>query len=491
MTSKDLSSVLPDATSWKDCLDTFLAPAPSPALGAMRPFAGAVFLVRSVPTERAPRPQRDLNGTSIPLRMAMYTAKLAENHPALLNGSTRVDVLYLLGITAQLVQDQIDLQEEGHLQGSLSDPDVMIDLQEFLEICNTGLSQIFEPAKDWLGEVRSGQQQQTSPLIKPLVSKLLQDASTSTPIAYHASRYLSSLLQRLINEHGWNNKLGEDWLQSLDIIKSNTTNVLGATSVLLGLDDSLGTSKLANTLCNRLVSDVAGAHVQSEKTLALLVLLNATLSIYDDGDLPVPQNRLVFAVKQILSWTETLESDDHRLAAEVCHTLQRLLPSIKDVYGSYWENALKFCVSIWQSNNTHNSGELSNERIPMIAMSLKLYTILRNMKDANDDLEEALKDLSGDISSGMVKVLKLPRFNRRRLKENLPLAFIDDQLSREISKTPLSQIKDDLSEFYALVASDAPKVQSAAFDVLHRALPEAQQQISVDVLLENKGKIHL
>lgn len=419
----------------------------------------------------------------------MYTARLADKHLDSLTGAEKVDVLYLLGLTAQLVQDQIDLQEEGHLLASFSDSDVMIELQEFQDICNTGLSQIFDNAKDWLEEVAPAQEQHHTQVIQPLITKLLKDTHGIAPIAYHASRSLTTLLQRLINEHGWSNTFGETWLRHLDIVKANTTNVLGLISILLGLDDSLGSSKLVNNLCNRLISDAADVSGNSERTLALLVLLNATLSIYNDGELPVAQNRLVFAVKQILSLAESLQADDNRLSSEVCHTLQRLLPGIEDVYGKYWETALKFCVSIWESDNIHaNTGDLSNERIPMIAMSLKLYTVLKNMKDANNDLEDALGELRDEITSGLVKLLKLPRFNRRRPTENLPLAFIDDLLSREVAKIPLGYFKDDLLEFYALVASDGQKVQSAAFDVLHRALPEAQQQISLDVLLETRGK---
>ena len=68
------------------------------------------------------------------------------------------------------------------------------------------------------------------------------------------------------------------------------------------------------------------------------------------------------------------------------------------------------------------------------------------------------------------------------------MTFVDEQLSRELAKMPLSHIKDDMSEFYPLVASDSRTVQSTAFDILHRALPEAQQQISLDVALEQRGK---
>ena len=117
----------------------------------------------------------------------------------------------------------------------------------------------------------------------------------------------------------------------------------------------------------------------------------------------------------------------------------------------------------------------------MIGMSLKLYTILRNLKDANDDLEDSLSQLNQRISDGLVNLLKL-----RRSTENVPTLFIDDMLSREIRKIPLGHVQENLAEFYPLVASDFRLVQSSAFDVLHRAIPEAQQQISVDVLLEKR-----
>lgn len=76
-TSCDSNDLLPDITNWSESLMQFLGPTPNPALGVMRPFAGAVFLIHPVQTER-PRPTRDLNGYSIPLRMALYTARLVE-----------------------------------------------------------------------------------------------------------------------------------------------------------------------------------------------------------------------------------------------------------------------------------------------------------------------------------------------------------------------------------------------------------------------------
>lgn len=389
-------------------------------------------------------------------------------------GDKEVDILYLLGITAQLVQDQMDLQEDYPLFNSFEDPDVLAELQDFVLTCNSIFSQLYRNAKDWLDESNTGWMQS-------LIAKLLKDTSTGTPLGFYASRCLSSLLQGLVTEHGWNNIRGESWLQKLDIIKPSTTNLLGAVAMFIGLQESLDTSKLVNSMCNRLISDVAGMKAESDKTLSSLVLLNATLSVYDDGDLPVAQNRLVFAVKQILSWSASLPETNHRLASEVCYALHRLLPAIKDVYGSYWETSLSLCISVWDT-----AGDLSNEIIPMVGMSLKLYTILRDLEDPNDDLVDSLYQLNYNITHGMVKLLKAPRLNRRRRRENVPLIYVDEQLSRQLAKIPLDHVKDIVSDFYPFIASDSRIVQSAAYDILHRALPENQQQISLDVLLEKR-----
>jgi hypothetical protein len=76
-TSKDLQSLLPDIATWSESLKDFVGCCPNPALGVMRPFTGAVFLTHPVHTEK-PRASRDLNGYSVPLRMALYTARLVQ-----------------------------------------------------------------------------------------------------------------------------------------------------------------------------------------------------------------------------------------------------------------------------------------------------------------------------------------------------------------------------------------------------------------------------
>lgn len=416
--------------------------------------------------------------------MAMYTAKLVgeEEFARFVPRDLQVEVIYLLSLTAELASDQFDLLEDNKVFESSSDPGVMAEVREFLVEAQSCLGPTITSARAWRHAVAQGEAASangTSAVMHDLILKLITASNAKSSTAYYSAKALSHLLPKLVDAHGWQNDGGEEWLTKLDILKPSTTNVMGATAILTGLQENLGTSKVINNLCNRLISDVAGATAESEKTLGLLVLLNASLAVYDEGDLPVAQNRLVFAVKQILSWTETLAISNSKIASEACQALQKLLPAIKDVYGPYWETSLAFCISIWNSNE---DGKLSYERLPMIGMSLKLLSILRSLKDANDDLHDALVEHSDQISQALIHLLKL-----RRSKESQPLDYVDDLLSRLVVNIPSNSIKD-LSKFYPLVASEFAMVQSAGFDVLHKALPEAQQQISVDVLLEKTGE---
>lgn len=480
----NINSLLPDPVKWMNSLKPVLSQCPNPALGVMRPFAGAVFLVHSSPPPTLFPSSRDLSGYSSPLRMAMYTVRLLGDVYKLMSPPVAVYVFYLLNLTSQLVEDQLDMNEEGRLFASAIDPDIMAELRDFVSASRAAFSHIFLDAKSWLHDLVKAKNEslETSNIAGTLVSKLIEATNGDTPTAFYATRALSGLLQGLVDVHGWDNTSGDAWLQSLDVLKSSTTNILGAVSLLTGLQENLSTSQLVKNMCNQLVSDITGVSAHSDKALGLLVLLNTTLSVYDEGDVPVAQNRLVFAVKQILSWVDTASEDSER-AAEMFRALHRLLPAIRGVYGSYWETAIGFCISTWESDDLR---ALTDERIPMVGMSLKLYTILRTLDDANDDLEDALRQLGYQVSQGMLSLLGL-----LRSKECLPLTYTDGILAREATKIPLENIKDNLSDIYPLVASDFRMVQSAAFDILHRALPEAQQQLSVDVILEKRGELRI
>jgi hypothetical protein len=440
-------------------------------------LGGAAWLAEPISDEVPTRHLRDLNGYSIAFRVALYTSKVVtiESVFQSMPTDTQVNILSLMCQVLELANDQFGLQSENGLWNSLTDLDVENEVQDFISSTQNFIGSILTEAEAW----RDGSAGGYSDVTYRLVSQLIERSKGRSTSAFYAGRALANILSQVIECHGWHNAGGDEWLTSLNVLKASTTETFAATAVLAGLKESLSFSKLVNNLCNRLVSDVAGATTKSEKTLPLIVLLNATLAIYDQGNLPVAHNRLVFAVKQIASWLVQPEGLGSPVAAEACRSLQLLFPAIKDVYGTYWESALSFCVGGWISLDISRP---SKDQLPVIHSGLKLLTLLKSLEDANDDLEEALVAFEEPLANALVHLLQL-----QRTRENQPWRIVDDLICRQISKIPLKYFKD-LTDIYSLVASEFPLIQEAAFWILHCAIPAAQAEISVNVVLEKTGK---
>ncbi|KAJ9150916.1 E3 ubiquitin-protein ligase listerin [Pleurostoma richardsiae] len=465
-----LEQLFPSTNIWMSQLSTFLCQIPNPVLSLTSSLGGAFFLPRddsSVANSR--KPQRDRRGCSIPARMAMYTSKLLTSGVQLksLPQKFQVEILYLLYLVTELASDQVTLLERDQLWASASAGDEASDVEDFISSTRSILHTIVMDFESWKagdGSVLDG-----------LIRIILQQTKHLTPTGLYSAKTLTDILQVLSEAHGLRPG-DEEWITKSEVMKATPTTVLGAASILTGYGETLASSKVVVNLLNRLVSDVAGAGPNSEKTLATLVLLNACMSVYEVGELPVANNRLVFAVRQITSWFEEPDAVDSKLAAESCRALQRLMPCIKDVYGSYWEKTIEFCIHLWN----RAVGDSVEERLPYIHASLKLMSALENLEEPNDDLGDVVTSSAESKSSALIELLKLPRD-----ESSQPGEIVDALLCRQVEKIPLDHVSD-LSDLYGLVASESRDIQTAAFSILHRALPAAQEQLSVDVLLEKK-----
>lgn len=417
--------------------------------------------------------QRDAQGCSIPGRMALYLAKLISSGFDFdgTEFSAQLDLIINLGLTAELAADQLTLLEEDGIWRSLSPHGALSDSESLVASAQKYFVMIAERAPRWRDGTGTGQ----SRLVHAVIQRLTQASRSLSPLAFYSARCMQSILQALTERHGFSSS-GEQWLVDTDCFKSSPSTIFPAAAILSGFGETVSTSKTVNNLCNRLVSDIAGAKLGQEMSLITLILLNVCMQAYDIGELPVANNRLVFAVKQITSWLETPEDIDNAFATEACRCLQRLLPCIKDVYGSYWESAVDFCIYLWTKPPT----ELVDHRLPELHASLRLMATLQSLEEPNDDLIDALETSQERKSAALIDILKLPRE-----KHAQPLEIVDAILCRQVEKLPLQRY-DDLSEIYGLVASESRAVQTAAFTILNRALPTVQEKLSVDVLLEKR-----
>ncbi|KAI2471006.1 hypothetical protein F4781DRAFT_388419 [Annulohypoxylon bovei var. microspora] len=469
-----LERLVPDTNVWKDELSPFLQETPNQSLALTSALGGAYLL--PMPSSTTPNIyiQRDRDGCSIPGRMAMYTTKLLSGGFQLdaLPLLKKVDIIICLNLTTELVMDQLTIMSENKIWKSLSSEAALSDAENLVSSARKIVVAMTQDADGW----RDGTGTDSSRLMHDIVQRLIDDVKPLTPLGLYSARALGELLQALTENHGFPSS-GEQWLVNLDVLKSTPSTVLPAVAVLSGLGETISASRTVSKFCNRLVSDVAGATLGQEKSLVTLVLLNSCMQIYDVGELPVASNRLVFAVRQITSWLETPEDLDYRFAAEACRCLQRLLPCIKDVYGAYWEKALDFCIYLWTKPTTESSLDCL---IPGIHASLRLLITIQSLEEPNDDLIDALQSSSEKRSAALVELLKLPRE-----KDTQPVEIIDSIICRLVENIPLHHVKD-LSELYGLVASDSRGIQTAAFTILHKAIPAAQEEISLNVLLEKK-----
>lgn len=468
--ASSLEQLLPNTTNWLEALKPFLQDTPSPALALTSNIGGAHFLARGTSKAAAGHIQRDPRGFSAPARMAMYTAALLRDGLDIdeLPEESQVELLYLLYLVAALASDQITLVDDNKLFTNLEESELLEEVEDFVTTTRRILNSIFVKYPDWRPGHGDG-------LLDGLVGRMLDSATSLEPIGIYSARALSEVLQAFSDAHGYGSSL-EEWIAGRGL-NATPSSVLPAVAILTGYGETLGSSKSVSTLLNRLVSDVAGAKSDADSTILSLVLLNAGLPIYELGQLPVANNRLVFAVKQITSWFEQgPEGLDVALTTESCRALQRLLPCISEVYGPYWDRTIEFCLSLWGQAAKDDS----DERLPYIHASIKLLSSLQAFEEPNDDLVDALESHADAIYQGILDLLKLPGSRKSQ-----PQDIVDALLCRQAAKVPLEQFKD-LSDIYGLVASDSREIQTAGFNLLHRALPAAQEQLSLDVLLDKK-----
>ncbi|KAI5921448.1 hypothetical protein F4810DRAFT_678132 [Camillea tinctor] len=469
--SAELLNLVPDTDIWRQELSTLLEESPDPSLALTSDLGGAYLLPQTTSKISNKISQRDQNGCSIPGRMAVYMSMLLSSGFSLdkLQDSVKIDLVINMSLTAELSADQLTVMGEDSVWSSLSSNDNLADAGSL----TPSIRKIINVMVDDAMEKREASENGKSKLLHETIDRLIEEAKCLNPMGLYYARVLSGLLQSLNQHHSFHSSR-EPLLSKLDTLKRTQDGVLPGVAILSGLGESVSSSRAVSNFCNRLVSDVAGAKLDEESTLFTLVLLNGCMQIYDIGELPVANNRLVFAVRQITSWLETPEELDYRFAAEVCRSLQRLLPCIKDVYGPYWEKSLDFCFHIW----TKKDYEPLDSSLPAIHASLRLVSTLESLEDPNDDLVDALQSSAEKKYAALLGLLKLP-FE----KETQPRAIVDALIRRRVEEIPLHHVKD-LSELYGLVASESRSIQSAAFALIRRTIPAIQEQLSVDILLE-------
>jgi hypothetical protein len=67
-----------------------------------------------------------------------------------------------------------------------------------------------------------------------------------------------------------------------------------------------------------------------------------------------------------------------------------------------------------------------------------------------------------------------------------PLKALFQSLGSEVAKWSTAEVEDE-AELYPLLYTPSKALQKTAFDILHRVIPAAQEQVSFDAALEKKA----
>lgn len=468
--------VLPSSTVWMEELSRFLTRAPTPSLSLTSSMGGVYFLVRDSPDTQGPSSGRDSRGRSVPARMALFTAKLLSSGVELssLPPEFQLELVYLLCVTLALAGDQIPAAQTDGLWSE--GPEMEADFQQFSDLSTAAINAVIEGASNWSDSDMTGDS-----LVERLINFTLQEACGSTPSAFYAAKALSSLFQALVKVHGPAAKL-EEWLTRLGVMRMSPDTTFATAAFLAGFGDTLATSRAVTMLCMRLMSEIPGYSSKSPRALPSLVLLNLCMAVYEDTQVPVETRKQVLALQQLTHWTETPEEMDYRVAAETCKAITRIVPGAKDTYGPYWEQAVEYCIWLW-----NNAGkDTINQRLPYVHASLKLMQALHAVEDANDDLVDALKSSAEVESTALLALLGIRRDSAATLSSEL----VDALLARMVRKIPQAHLLANMQDVYESVASGSREIQKAAFGVLHRTLPAIQDEINVSVITDKKGKFY-
>ncbi|KAL7800271.1 hypothetical protein V8C37DRAFT_364706 [Trichoderma ceciliae] len=466
-----VEEIFPSTNVWMQKLAPFLEQPINPSLSITNSLGGAATLTSLTARPAEIRVHRDRKGRSAPLRMSLYSALLLKEGVGVagLPRQFQIELLYIQCLTVQLATDQITSRDDNLLWLTLETAESVSEAESLVTTLRGFINKSSLASTWWDNSVDEEQ----AHIFRGLVDLLKEESKELTPRGVYGARAISEIVQVLSEAHGLSPNLEETLLKPA-LTKAAPETALLAAALISGLGETMKSSKLASNFCNRLVSDIAGASASDSKTLLTLVLLTLSAQVYDSGELPVANNRIVFAVRQITSWLEEDETLSAPLSAEICRVLTQLLPCMSDVFGSYWEKAIEFSLDLWDRAVEHPLPDA----LPFIHSSLKLTKTLKGLEDPNDDLQDALRESASKRSQSLIELLKLPRG-----ASSQPLEIVDAMLCREVEKVSVKNIKD-ISDIYELVASESQDIQTAAFDLLHRAIPAIQEQRSIETVLD-------
>ncbi|KAK0283748.1 hypothetical protein LTR35_006207 [Friedmanniomyces endolithicus] len=486
----DLKQMLPSIDVWKSSVRAAVR-VPKASLAILSPLGGAVNLVQaSSPGEQGPV-EVDSEGLSQALRIAMYVARLLASTDAkskLAEIEAQWTVVALLHMCVILAEDNLSVAGTNALWQPSNNGITEVAVLDFVTQANTVLNGCWEA----LRPVKSANEDDEPTAYDQLMLAVRQlqhgEGLESPALRYYTMLADASITDNLFELHGHGLEQAKDSEASLKTSRTGK-DTMSIAAVIVGQQRSLAGTQIITRFCNELVADLTDINLSDSQhqnaTLEQLVLLNAIIHTQDDAVASIAKQRLIFLIKRLIPALS--DSPIPSIKAEICKALSSLLPSMQDMYGDHWSQALLYVLGIWTSADTKSATEGdAEERILLTHATLKLYGTLRKLSksdEPNDDLVDTLKDNGDNIYLGLVTLLKTA--NDVSDEAHQPLMVTHELLTRQIGQLPY-QALPDFEELFPLLYTPSHAIQQGAFDLLRKQVVAAQEQISLDAALEKK-----
>jgi hypothetical protein len=478
----DPQELLPSSEVWLSALLAILEP-PAPSLALMSTLGGAVHLVQVPDDEFRPHVQYDTEGFSQALRIAMFVSKLLTETEMIEElGKSKATTLACLQLSVLVAEDSVSVVGSNGLWREQTAMESEAAILDFISEANAILATYSE---ELLPRPETDPRSEDSRFFSAL-ENLRANQQVTSPISYYVAACVARLYSNLFELHGFSTSQAQA-CEAIIKKQRSENRQLNLVSYIVGFQQPLwGTPTLAR-VSNEVVAYLTDADVEKDELnfFTQLNLLTTILRTQEDVLTGIPKQRLIFLAKHLLG---SLGSPiDTATKSEVLRGLTYLLAGIDDMYGEHWEQALESVITAWALIVSESEyGTIDEGHLLLENTSLRLLAALRKLarsEEPNDDLVDALKEKKGKIQEVLVKLLTVA--NGISDEDHQPLRITHELLARQIAATPIEKLAN-FDDIYPIVYAPSRSIQQAAFRLLHKEIPTAQEQISFDAAIDNK-----
>jgi E3 ubiquitin-protein ligase listerin len=467
--------LFPARNLWEDKLRPFLDVTPNTAMAVTNALGGAINSVvgSSEAASEIYKISFDSDSFSPALRVVLFALRLIADLDvlSLVSADQRESTFIYFPMAIQLIDDNLTIAGANHMWNMYVDE---IE-NEMADVVSEGRQVMAR----WIRESSHTPSADSAWVGKEFLAvweAQLDNIQGCAPSMFHLGRSYARILSESADSAGtciyassW-----KDWIWK---IRAVPDTIYGAafSSAFKALLMSVGEGR---RLINELMADLTGLDLDTSRDEAFrkLVLFNI-LSEGEESPLEdVPKQRLVFLVKHLVEWLQGRDAHvSLAIQAESLKSLTHVLPFISDVYGSHWQDILIVLEATVNDPASDQSLQWTHACLKMIATLKSL-----SKDDSNDDLTDSWEAWS---ETGLPRTLvnMLHSFHQDKYRVNQPRSIVTDALARQIGLTGVKSDEKSVHSTYGLLREESSGVQKAAFTVISRYLPAAQENLSVRV----------